>query len=82
KNLPSPFKEAKPYPLLLVKNKKLSESAFPDQILNTAQNEKKEEAIQPSEKQQASTAPQPEIKQEPSRDLGEELFLKGLTAYT
>lgn len=80
KNLPSPFKEAKPYPLLLSKNGALSKSAFPD-ILEKSSSETEIAEAKPEKKTEISPSYE-ENKKEEKRDLGEELFLKGLTAYS
>lgn len=75
KKLPSPFKEAKPYPLLLAKEGKLSETAFAFQS-KTEKEDFKEEAITLN-----TEISYKEEKESYKTDLGEELFLKGLTAY-
>lgn len=74
KTLPSPFKEAKPYPLQLAKKGELSEIAFSFQS-KTEKDDFKEEIAPKNE------ISYKEEKESYKTDLGEELFLKGLTAY-
>ncbi len=79
-SLKSPFKEAKPYPLLLAKNGSLSETAFLEQVSNVKNSENSKQEEKQSEK---STEPEVSLKQvQPKGDLAQELFLKGLTAYS
>ncbi|NMC00193.1 MAG: tetratricopeptide repeat protein [Thermoanaerobaculaceae bacterium] len=80
KSLPSPFKEAKPYPLLIAKNGKLSEIAF----TNLSEDSSKKTVARETkfEKNEIISPDVAEEKKEKTTDLGEELFLKGLTAYS
>lgn len=80
KSLPSPFKEAKPYPLLIAKNGKLSEAAFADFSGNLPEKTAPKEIK--SEKSEETSSAVSDEKKEKTKDLGEELFLKGLTAYS
>lgn len=80
KRLPSPFKEAKPYPLLLAKNGNISETAFVEQITKPSvleQTNQKENQLEKPVEQLAVSE-----KVETKRDFAEELFLRGLKAYS
>lgn len=80
KSLPSPFKEAKPYPLLLAKNGEFSEIAFVD-FLGKPDEKIARDEITLEKNEKTSSTVNKEDKQK-TIDLGEELFLKGLTAYS
>lgn len=73
KGLPSPFKEAKPYTLLLVSKGRLNERAFPSDFKDYSKEELKYENSLVEEKRF-------EKKEEVS--LAQEYFLKGIEAYT
>ncbi len=95
KSLPSPFKEAKPYPLQLVKDNSYTELAFgmdkPQEVksLETVENEVTKEASaetksEPnieSNKTQEGASPQIDSKAYQPSNLAESYFLKGIESY-
>jgi Flp pilus assembly protein TadD len=95
KSLPSPFKEAKPYPLQLVKDKSYTELAFgmdkPEESkpLETVENEANEKANVETKpepkielnKSEEKSSTETDLKNYKPSDLGESYFLKGIESY-